>query len=388
MPETMTASRPPWVIVSAGFHFRGGQAKAVAGLAEYLARSGHAVHLVGHEIDPVLASADNVTVHPVRRPLRTDALGNVFLARTGRRIARRVSREYPAARVVVNGGNCHWADINWVHYLHAAFAPDLSSAPRWFRLKEHLIGRWYRRREERCIRSARLVITNSQRTSTDVVRCLNIPNDRVKTIYYGADPAWKPPGLEERWKARQLFGLSPERPLVVFVGGFGFDNRKGFDTLLAAWSLVAQSPGWDAELVMAGGGKATGEVASMLAHEGKLARVRMVGFTDRVFDLLAAADLLVSPVRYEPYGLNVQEAICRGVPAIVTSVAGVAEEYPQELSEALLRDPNDPQELAARFRDWHANQEAWKDRFRSLSDRLRSRTWLDMSQEFVAAVQS
>ncbi len=67
----------------------------------------------------------------------------------------------------------------------------------------------------------------------------------------------------------------------------------------------------------------------------------MVGFTNRVSDILAAADVLVSPVRYESYGLNVQEAICCGVPAIVSRAAGVAERYPTELSDLLLPDPND-----------------------------------------------
>ena len=26
------------------------------------------------------------------------------------------------ARVVVNGGNCRWGDVNWVHYVHAAWS--------------------------------------------------------------------------------------------------------------------------------------------------------------------------------------------------------------------------------------------------------------------------
>ena len=382
----MTDPHPPWVIVSAGFHFRGGQAKAVAGLARYLAESAHPVHLVGHEFDPALARAANVTIHPVRRPLRTDALGNVLLARAGRQVAGRVIAADPDARVVVNGGNCDWADINWVHYLHAAFTPNLPLAPRWFRVKERVIGAWYRRRERRAIQSARLVITNSRRTSDDVVRCLTIPATGVKTIYYGADPAWNTPSSEERQKARQHLGLHATRPLVVFVGGFGFDNRKGFDTLLSAWAKVCRSPSWDAELIMAGGGKATSDVMRGLTNQGLADRVRMIGFTDRVFELLAAADLLVSPVRYEPYGLNVQEAICRGVPALVSAVAGVAEEYPPELSNALLTNPDDSDELAARLRDWRADMAGWHGRFQPLSDRLRSRTWDDMAREIVATV--
>ena len=372
------------MIVSAGFHFRGGQAKAVAALADYLARTSHPVHLVGHEFDVRLATMPHVTVHRVARPLRTDAFGNVLLAHAGRAVARRVTALEPQTRIVVNGGNCAGGDLNWVHYLHAAFTPQLVRAPSWFRLKERAVGAWYRQREARAIRSARLVLTNSERTTSDVVRCLGVPDARVKTVYYGADPAWSPPGAEERRRARHAFGLSPDRPTAAFVGGFGYDNRKGFDTLLSAWEIVCRDPDWDADLVLAGGGKAADDVARLLHQRGLSHCVRLLGFTDRVFDLLAAVDLLVSPVRYEPYGLNVQEAIGRGVPAIVSAVAGVAEEYPPELKDAVLSDSDDPAELAVKLRAWRTDRAGWKERFRPLSERLRSRTWDDMARDIVA----
>src|SRR5262249_20107406 len=116
----------PWVIVSAGFHFAAGQAKAVAWLADYLARAGTPVHLVGNEFDAGLAARPGVTVHRVPRVRGADVVGNLFVARKGREVARRVTRENPAATVVVNSGNCLWADVNWVHYLHCAWSPDLS----------------------------------------------------------------------------------------------------------------------------------------------------------------------------------------------------------------------------------------------------------------------
>jgi glycosyltransferase involved in cell wall biosynthesis len=380
--------RPPWVIVSFGFHFTAGQAKAVAGLADYLARSGTAVHLVGHTFDAGLAARPGVTTHKIPRVRGADVVGNVLVSRAGRAVASRVTREHPGARVAVNGGNCVWADVNWVHYLHLAWQPDLSAAPRWFRLKERVVGGWYRRQEQRAYQVARLVVTNSRSTTADVIRFAGVPADRVQTVYYGADPTWGPPAPDERRRGRELFGLDPERPVVAFVGGFGHDNRKGFDSLLEAWRRLCQDPGWDAELVLAGGGRASAVVAEQISRDGLAGRVRMVGFTDRVFDLLAGTDLLVSPIRYEPYGLNVQEAVCRGVPALVSAVAGVAEEYPPDLEAMLLPNPDDADDLAARLRHWRADMRGWRARFRPLSDRLRSRTWDDMAREIVAAVES
>jgi glycosyltransferase involved in cell wall biosynthesis len=204
-------------------------------------------------------------------------------------------------------------------------------------------------------------------------------------VYCGADPAWTLPTSEERRQCRQLFGLHPDRPIVAFVGGFGYDRRKGFDTLVEAWRRLCINSDWDADLVMAGGGRAATEVGRKIAQEGLTDRIRLVGFTDRVFDLLAAADLLVSPIRYEPYGLNVQEAVCRGVPALVPTIAGVAEQYPPELADMLLPDPEDVDDLATRIRRWREDISGWRAKFRQLSDQFRSRTWDDMAREIVAA---
>jgi glycosyltransferase involved in cell wall biosynthesis len=116
--------------------------------------------------------------------------------------------------------------------------------------------------------------------------------------------------------------------------------------------------------------------------------VRLLGFTDRVFDVLAAADLLVSPVRYEPYGLNVQEAVCRGVPALVTACAGVTEQYPANLADMVLPDPEDWRDLAARLRRWHADRQGWRDRFRPLGAALRAHTWRAMAEQLVGLAEA
>src|SRR2546428_102724 len=71
------------------------------------------------------------------------------------------------------------------------------------------------------------------------------------------------------------------------------------------------------------------------AHE-LAGRVRFLGFRTDVPDLLRAADVLIAPSRYEPYGLTVHEALCCGLPALVSAAAGVAERYPAELSDLLI----------------------------------------------------
>ena len=47
-------------------------------------------------------------------------------------------------------------------------------------------------------------------------------------------------------------------------------------------------------------------------------RVRFLGFRRDMPAVFAACDLLIHPARYEAYGLAVHEALCRGLPALVT----------------------------------------------------------------------
>jgi glycosyltransferase involved in cell wall biosynthesis len=181
--------------------------------------------------------------------------------------------------------------------------------------------------------------------------------------------------------------LEAGRPLVLFLGGLGHDERKGFDTLWRAWSALCADPAWDADLLVAGGGAAASQWDARVAAAGLSRRVRLLGFTDCVFNLLAAADLLVSPVRYESYGLNVQEAICRGVSALVSARAGVVEQFLPELAEMILPNPDDAADLAVRLWRWRADVDGWRNRFEPLGRKLRTRGWDTMARELVQLVE-
>ena len=124
-----------------------------------------------------------------------------------------------------------------------------------------------------------------------------------------------------------------------------------------------------------------------IQESGLSERVRLLGFSNQIRSLLAAADLLVSPVRYEAYGLNVQEAICRGIPALVSASAGVAERYEPGLTPMLLPDPENVDDLVERLLAWRSKKEEWRARFEPLSNRLRSRSWRDTAADFVSIVE-
>jgi glycosyltransferase involved in cell wall biosynthesis len=385
--QTENARRPPWVIVAGGFHQAGGMDRANAALVTYLCELGWPVHLVSFRVDADLEQNSSVTVHRVERPAASFFLGEMKLGWTGQKIAREITECRPDARVVVNGGNCAWPGINWVHCVHREWRVCDRSAPLWFRAKNRLEKLAARHRERKALRFAQTVLVNSERSRRNLITGFKLAPERVHTVYLGSDSGWKLITPARRAAARAWLGKTRALPLVAFVGSLGHDNNKGLDTLWSAWRVLCAQPEWDADLVVAGEGRALASWQETVARAGLDKRVMFLGFTDRIADLFAAVDLLVSPVRYESYGLNVHEAICCGVPAIVSARAGVAERYPAELADFLITNPDDVKELVSKLRRWRSDVEAFRRRIRPMEQQLRSYSWRDMAQRIVAIVE-
>jgi glycosyltransferase involved in cell wall biosynthesis len=376
----------PFLIVAGDFVKTGGQDRANYALAEHLANKGHEVHLVAHRVAHELSAHPGVTCHFVPKPLKSAYLGESLIRRKGRALAKDIQRR--GGRVIVNGGNCDFADVNWVHYVHAAYRPSISAtvAHRAVHAMKH---RTFLRNERRALRKARLVVANSHRTRDDLVQQVGIDPACVSVLYYGIESSvFHTPSLSQRCALRQQFQWDPHRPVVAFVGALG-DRRKGFDTLFGAWRALSARNDWDALLLVIGTGRELPAWQERARECGLGGSVRFMGFRSDVPDLLRAADLLVAPTRYEAYGLGVHEALSCGIPAIVTRSAGVAEQIPQDLHEHLLLDsPDDAHDLACKLVAWRERRDAMHRAIVPLAQRLGQRTWDRMAEEFLGLLET
>ena len=118
--------------------------------------------------------------------------------------------------------------------------------------------------------------------------------------------------------------------------------QKGFGMLLDA------APAWQARqpapvVAIAGEGPLAGE----LSARATAARLDVVflGPRDDIPALLAAADVVVVPSRWEGQPLIVQEALRAGKPIVATRVGGIPDMTGED--GALLVPPGDPARLAA-----------------------------------------
>jgi glycosyltransferase involved in cell wall biosynthesis len=299
---------------------------------------------------------------------------------------RRQQRRLAPDRTVVNGGNCPLPVVNWVHYVHASWPARGGGSPA-RRLKARVDHEINARLERTALRQATLAIANSELTRRHVIELVGVAPERVETVYLGSDPGrFHPAGPGEREAIRARNGWDDGRPLLAFVGALG-DLRKGFDRLFAAWEVLARDPGWDGRLVVIGRGASLASWQARVAEAGLSGSVEFLGFRADVPELLRGFDGLVSPTRYDSYGLNVQEALCCGLPALVSASAGVAERYPEGLGGLLIPDPDDAGDLAARIRRWRDGVGRPWPELESFSRALRDYTWEEMAARMVDRIE-
>jgi len=352
--------------------------RANLALAQYLAKTNNKtpVHLVGHRISESLLQFPNINFHKVPKPLHSNWLGEPLLNLYGKLVARRLQQPC----VIVNGGNCrtNLTSINWIHYVHGAWEPSTASTRKSSLIshsKQRISHQSALRHERIALSQSPQMIANSHVTKRQIVDIYQIDPARIKVVYYGTDSEeFSPVTSEERDSARLELNLDQNRPVIVFVGALS-DSRKGFDILYDAWERVGRKSGWDSELIVVGSGKLVSYYESLQRSGSGPKGIRFLGFRNDVRKILAASDLLVSPSRYEAYGLNVHESLCRNIPVLVSESAGVAERFPKSEGEDPFRMTLDGHNLAEKLIHWRNHQTKYAEKAAQAGEILRKYSW-------------
>jgi glycosyltransferase involved in cell wall biosynthesis len=96
--------------------------------------------------------------------------------------------------------------------------------------------------------------------------------------------------------------------------------QKGFDLLIRAMGRLPEAP---LQLQLIGDGPQRQELERLAAADG---RIRLLGSRDDIPQLLSAADAIVIPSRWEPWGNVCLEARAAARPVVVTPVDGLVEQ--------------------------------------------------------------
>jgi glycosyltransferase involved in cell wall biosynthesis len=158
----------------------------------------------------------------------------------------------------------------------------------------------------------------------DYYRALGIPDSRISLVPYTVDNdriiAESTVSPADRQAIRARLGVTDDAPVILYASKF--QRRKRPDDLVAAF-LKIRAQGFQGHLVMVGSGEMDAELRAQAAAAGD-ANIHFPGFMNQTQlpPLFAASEILALPSKAEPWGFIVNEAMCAGLPVVVTDEVG------------------------------------------------------------------
>jgi glycosyltransferase involved in cell wall biosynthesis len=185
-------------------------------------------------------------------------------------------------------------------------------------------------------RGARLILTNSEYSKWEIVRCLGISEDRIRVTPLAASAEFRP-------------GRQPpatRQPYFLFVGNL--EPRKNLPRLIDAFARLGDI---GHELWIVGDSwYRVGDIRRRVQERGIENRVRFLGYVERdeLPGLYGGATAFVYPSLLEGFGLPVVEAMACGTPVITSNNSALRE---VAADAAALIDPLDTEDMARRLKE-------------------------------------
>lgn len=318
------------LLVSRPFVFHGGVETATAGLVGALVEHGYEVHLLSPRAQqPVPGTTLHALPWPTLPPF--GRLGRVLALVAGTTlVARRrswdvvQSHERTLAQDVYRAGEgCHRA--------YVASRDGGRPVTTYDRLVLALEKRVFARTPE--------LVAIARVGRAEITRLYGVPAERVSVVYNGVDLTRFHPERAERLRgpARSEVGIAGDAWVSLFLGS-GFE-RKGLATVIEALARFEEP---SRRLIVVGKGDVV-PYRALAERLGLGARVVWLGARPDPERWFAAADMVVLPSRYEPFGNVHLEALASGVPVVASARAGGAEVVADGRNGAVV----DPEDAAA-----------------------------------------
>jgi len=210
------------------------------------------------------------------------------------------------------------------------------------------------------------LVFDSEFSRQEFLRHVGKPRGGMTVVHIGVDSAWM---MDHPPAAR-----AASTPYFLAVGNI--KPHKNIRLLCRAFARIAGT--CDADLVLAGeyAGFRTNEVSTEMLANIHPGRIRFIGAVEQkaLYNLVAGAQALIFPSRYEGFGLPPLEALAAGIPVVASDIPPVhevcaehvryfspdsEEQLSQNLLEILAISPEERRMKGAAGRA-HARQFSWK----------------------------
>lgn len=166
-------------------------------------------------------------------------------------------------------------------------------------------------------RKSKLILACSEMMKQELIELYGINNRKIKVLLPPIDPRrFNSEGKNRKSEFREIFGFSNDKKSLLFLTTG--NERKGYPLLLKLMEQLQNEP---IELVVAG-------VKSM---PSSLPNVKFIGYAENPQELLWAADGLIHPAKYEPFGQVITEALECGTPVLISDMVGAKQIVTEQL---------------------------------------------------------
>lgn len=243
-------------------------------------------------------------------------------------------------------------------------------------------------RKVQSIKNADLLLAISEASKIEARETLQLSSNQIINISAAADSQFQPLKLtaERILQLQNQYGI--QRKIVMYAPG-GFDQRKNFEGLISAYSMLSSTLRAAHQLVIVGNIDAdrrayllklagqAGLVKDELVVTGYLSEKELVEFYN-------LATLFVFPSKHEGYGLPVLEAMACGAPVIGSNISSIPEVIGNP--DALF-DPRTPKDIARKITQALCD-ESFRDRIRSCGVvRAQKFSWDKSAKRAIAALE-
>lgn len=193
--------------------------------------------------------------------------------------------------------------------------------------------------EKTGVEAADRIIAVSNDSKKDIMKCYNVPEDKIEVIYNGID-------LNQYKKtdsniARKKYGIDGR--YILFVGRIS--RQKGIIHLIDAVKYLPQ----DVKVVLCASTPDTEEIKMEMEEKVKLYPniiwIDKMVTKEEIIELYSNAEVFVCPSIYEPFGIINLEAMACNTPVVASATGGI-KEVVVDGETGFLVEPGNPEDLA------------------------------------------
>ncbi|MCD6012068.1 MAG: a-glycosyltransferase [Flavipsychrobacter sp.] len=201
-------------------------------------------------------------------------------------------------------------------------------------------------------KKAKRIATVSSFSKQDIIKHYGINADNIDVVYNGAHDEYRPLSHDEREEVKKKYADGCE--YFVFAGAL--HPRKNIVNMLKAFVEFKKRQHTNMKFVIVGRlAWKYDEVEQMKAEMQFKDDVKWVGYmnVDELSKVIGGAYALVYTSLFEGFGIPILEALQCDVPAIVSNTSSMPEVAGDA---ALLVDPADPQDIAAKMHSLYKDE--------------------------------